>query len=81
MTFTAKITVSNAWNFKILSWSTFNSAFLADVASCVFKSEFFTRLEISDLSNSFTFIFRLSISFINLLKSDLGNFFSQCLLF
>ena len=39
-----------------------------NVASFVFKSEFFTRLEILDLStNTFSFIFASAMSFINLL--------------
>ena len=41
MTFITEITELNAC-------SAFNSAFVATVASFVFKSEFFTRLEISD---------------------------------
>ena len=39
-----------AYILTILSCSAFNSAFVASVTTFVFKSEFFTRLKISDLS-------------------------------
>ena len=59
----------------MLSCSAFNSAFVA-------KPEFFTRLGISDLStNSFSVIFASSISFVNLMKSEVVKYFSQYLIF
>ena len=55
-------------SFTVLSCSTFNMAFVANIASYMFNSEFFTRLEISDLlTNSFCFIFTSSVSFVYLL--------------
>ena len=54
-------------SLTILSYPAFNSVFVATVASFVFKSEFFTRLDIFDLlTNYFSFIFALSMSFVNL---------------
>ena len=54
--------------FTILSWLAFNSAFDANVPTFVFKLEFFTRHQISDvLTNSFCFIFTLAMLLVNLL--------------
>ena len=39
-----------------LSCFAFNSAFVANVASFAFKSELFTRLEVSDLSDNLFFL-------------------------
>ena len=48
--------------------SAFSSPFVANAARFVFKSEFLTRSKILDLlTNSFGFIFALSISLVNLL--------------
>ena len=50
----------------ILFCSAFNSTFVANVKSFVFKSEFFVRLEILDLlTNSFCFIFGSSVTLVN----------------
>ena len=60
----------------MLSCSAFNSAFVANVARFLLKPEFFTRLGISDLStNSFSVIFASSISFVNLMKSQVVKYF------
>ena len=58
----------NVRSFTILSCSSFNSDFVANVASFVFQSEFSTRLEILDLpTNLFSYIFVTSTSLVNLL--------------
>ena len=55
-------------SFTILSCSAFDLAFVANLASYVFNSEFLKRSEISDLlTNSFCFIFTSSVSFVYLL--------------
>ena len=52
----------------ILYCSAFNSTFVANVVSFVFKSEFFMRLGTSDLlANSFCFIFASTMPLVNLL--------------
>ena len=52
----------------ILSCSAFDSTFVANIVSFVFKSEFFMRLEASNLlPNSFYFIFASSMPLVNLL--------------
>ena len=69
---------SNVWSFKVLSCSAFNAAFVANVANFEFKSEFFTRLEISDmLTNAFYFIFASSTSLVKLLWSEIVKYFSS----
>ena len=51
-----------------LSYSAFNSAFVANVENFVFKSEFFIQLEILDSStNYFSFVFLSCILSVNLL--------------
>ena len=58
----------NVWSFMFLSCNAFNSAFVVNLASFVYKSEFFARLEIPDLlANSFCFIFASSMWLVNLL--------------
>ena len=67
-TFTIKITWIEAVSFTILSCFAFNSAFVADVATLVFKPEFFTRLQISDLlTNYFCFIVASGMSLVDIL--------------
>ena len=57
------IAITNIFEIFI---SIFISIFIANVTSFVFKSEFFMRLEILDLSiNPFSFIFVSSISLVN----------------
>ena len=53
---------------QFYSCSAFNPAFVVNVASFVFESEFFKILEISGLlTNSFCFIFTSSLPVVNLL--------------
>ena len=55
------------FNKKCLSFSAFNSVFVANVTSFVFKSGFVPRLEIlGSLINPFSFIFGPSISLVDL---------------
>ena len=64
MAFTTKIP---NFNKKCLSFSAFNSVFVANVTSFVFKSGFVPRLEIlGSLINPFSFIFGPSISLVDL---------------
>ena len=64
MAFTAKIP---NFNKKCLPFSAFNSVFVANVTSFVFKSGFVPRLEIlGSLINPFSFIFGSSISLVDL---------------
>ena len=64
------------FNKKNLSFSAFNSVFVANVTSFVFKSGFFTRLEILDsLTNHFSFIFGPSISLVHLFLSEVVQYF------
>ena len=54
--------------FNINQEFTFNSTFVVKAVSFVFKSEFFTRLEMSNLSTkSFSFIFASNMLTVNLL--------------
>ena len=64
------------FNKKNLSFSAFNFVFVANVTSFVFKSGFFTRLEILDsLTNHFSFIFGPSISLVHLFLSEVVQYF------
>ena len=64
MAFTTKIP---NFNKKCLSFSAFNSVFVANVTSFVFKSGFVPRLEIlGSLINPFSLIFGPSISLVDL---------------
>ena len=64
------------FNKKKLSFPAFNSVFVANVTSFVFKSGFFTRLEILDsLTNHFSFIFGPSISLVHLFLSEVVQYF------
>ena len=64
MAFTTKIP---NFNKKCLSFSAFNSVFVANVTSFVFKSGFVPRLEIlGSLINPFSFTFGPSISLVDL---------------
>ena len=64
------------FNKKKLSFPAFNSVFVANVTSFVFKSGFFTRLEILDsLTNRFSFIFGPSISLVHLFLSEVVQYF------
>ena len=68
MTFITKISWIKYLKFYDFTCSVFNSAFVANVVSFVFKSELCTRWEISDLlTDPFSFIFASNISFVNLL--------------
>ena len=76
--FTKKQLESNAWSFNIFSCFVFNSAFVANVTSFVFKSEFFTRSEILDLStNPFSLfcINHFTPKFIIIRRSNGSNVF------
>ena len=62
---------SETWSFTILSWSALNPAHVASVDIFLSKSELSINAEIYDLlTNYFSFIFVLSISHLNLLKSN-----------
>ena len=64
------------FNKKKLSFPAFNSVFVANVTSFVFKSGFFTMLEILDsLTNHFSFIFGPSISLVHLFLSEVVQYF------
>ena len=64
------------FNKKKLSFPAFNSVFVANVTSYVFKSGFSTSLEILDsLTNPFSFIFGSSISLVDLFLSELVKYF------
>ena len=57
---------SNDWSFTILSCSDFDSAFVDNVVSFAFTSEFFTGFEKLDSSTNSFFVFFSSISLAKL---------------
>ena len=51
-------------HFTTFSYYAINSAFVANVASFAFKSEFFTRLEISDVLTDLFVVYFLRVLII-----------------